>query len=203
MRTSFAAAAACAFALAASGAQAAQLITNGDFETGDLSGWAITGMMGVGTAAIYNPCCGVSGGPPGNHFAAFGWGNETGVHSISQTLITQIGSLYSLTFDAGALGSGSQLLVTTAGGVTNAYSLTANNNLNSTFTNYGFNFVGTGSDKVTFAVTTSPDNIDAVVDNVSVQGAVPEPATWAMMLMGFGGLGAVLRRRRGLAPVAA
>jgi len=27
-------------------------------------------------------------------------------------------------------------------------------------------------------------------------GGVPEPATWAMMLMGFGGLGAILRRRR-------
>lgn len=29
-----------------------------------------------------------------------------------------------------------------------------------------------------------------------VQGAVPEPATWAMMLAGFGGLGAIIRRRR-------
>lgn len=28
-------------------------------------------------------------------------------------------------------------------------------------------------------------------------GGVPEPATWAMMLMGFGGLGVMLRRRRG------
>jgi hypothetical protein len=27
-------------------------------------------------------------------------------------------------------------------------------------------------------------------------GAVPEPASWALMLMGFGGLGAMLRRRR-------
>lgn len=27
-------------------------------------------------------------------------------------------------------------------------------------------------------------------------GGVPEPATWAMMLTGFGGLGAILRRRR-------
>jgi hypothetical protein len=25
---------------------------------------------------------------------------------------------------------------------------------------------------------------------------VPEPATWATMLIGFGGLGAILRRRR-------
>ena len=30
-------------------------------------------------------------------------------------------------------------------------------------------------------------------------GGVPEPATWAMMLIGFGGLGAALRRRRAVA----
>ena len=28
------------------------------------------------------------------------------------------------------------------------------------------------------------------------QGGVPEPATWAMMIMGFGGVGALMRRRR-------
>lgn len=33
--------------------------------------------------------------------------------------------------------------------------------------------------------------------------AVPEPATWAIMLMGFGGLGAMLRQRRGMALVRA
>jgi hypothetical protein len=33
--------------------------------------------------------------------------------------------------------------------------------------------------------------------------AVPEPATWAMMLGGFGGLGALLRRRRARAAIAA
>jgi hypothetical protein len=32
--------------------------------------------------------------------------------------------------------------------------------------------------------------------------AVPEPATWAMMLVGFGGLGALLRRRRQAAALA-
>jgi hypothetical protein len=31
-------------------------------------------------------------------------------------------------------------------------------------------------------------------------GFVPEPATWAMMIMGFGGVGAMLRRRRPLVP---
>jgi hypothetical protein len=36
------------------------------------------------------------------------------------------------------------------------------------------------------------------IDNftVSSSAAVPEPATWAMMIMGFGGIGATLRRRR-------
>jgi hypothetical protein len=28
------------------------------------------------------------------------------------------------------------------------------------------------------------------------QGGIPEPATWAMMILGFGGVGAVMRRRR-------
>lgn len=31
------------------------------------------------------------------------------------------------------------------------------------------------------------------------QGAVPEPASWALMILGFGGAGAALRRRRGQA----
>jgi hypothetical protein len=33
-------------------------------------------------------------------------------------------------------------------------------------------------------------------------GAVPEPATWAMMLMGFFGLGALVRRQKGVAVAA-
>lgn len=35
----------------------------------------------------------------------------------------------------------------------------------------------------------------ALLDGVSVT-MVPEPATWAMMLLGFGGIGAMIRRRR-------
>jgi len=39
-------------------------------------------------------------------------------------------------------------------------------------------------------------NIGATLDS---GGGVPEPATWAMMLVGFGGMGAILRRRRAVA----
>jgi hypothetical protein len=31
---------------------------------------------------------------------------------------------------------------------------------------------------------------------VGTPGAVPEPATWAMMLLGFGGIGMAMRRGR-------
>ncbi len=43
-------------------------------------------------------------------------------------------------------------------------------------------------------------NYTAVV--AAATGAVPEPATWALMIMGFGAAGAVLRRRRPVAYVA-
>ena len=38
---------------------------------------------------------------------------------------------------------------------------------------------------------------------LTAPGGVSEPATWAMMIVGFGSLGAVLRRRRGQDPLAA
>ncbi len=42
-----------------------------------------------------------------------------------------------------------------------------------------------------------------LLDGISMQSAVPEPATWAMMIIGFGLVGAVARRRAGLARAAA
>jgi len=50
-------------------------------------------------------------------------------------------------------------------------------------------------------ITNVDDNHDDMIIRVTVSPAVPEPATWAMMLLGFGAAGFVLRRRR--APVLA
>ncbi len=36
-------------------------------------------------------------------------------------------------------------------------------------------------------------------DSANIGNGVPEPATWAMMIIGFGGVGALMRRRRTLA----
>lgn len=44
--------------------------------------------------------------------------------------------------------------------------------------------------------TSSGDNVGPLLDNVSLSiAAVPEPATWAMMLGGFGLVGGAMRRR--------
>ena len=43
-------------------------------------------------------------------------------------------------------------------------------------------------------ITTTSDHFS--FDNLTVSGAVPEPATWALMIGGFGLVGATMRRRR-------
>jgi PEP-CTERM motif-containing protein/uncharacterized protein DUF642 len=53
------------------------------------------------------------------------------------------------------------------------------------------------TETLTFLSLGTPNGLPpmALLDGVSLT-AVPEPATWAMMLIGFGGLGAMIRRRR-------
>lgn len=67
--------------------------------------------------------------------------------------------------------------------------------------NTQFGFQATGLDVITnlrFVADSPPTSIDLVkqVRITTVPGAVPEPATWAMMLIGFGAMGVSLRQRR-------
>ncbi len=54
--------------------------------------------------------------------------------------------------------------------------------------------IGPLPDGVTF-------NFDApgFLSGVGAAGGVPEPGAWALLLLGFGGVGAALRRRRAVA----
>jgi PEP-CTERM motif len=61
---------------------------------------------------------------------------------------------------------------------------------------YSFIAKHAGSIKLAFG-TASADNIGPLLDNVSISvGAIPEPATWAMMIMGFGLIGGALRSHK-------
>lgn len=64
------------------------------------------------------------------------------------------------------------------------------------------NFTGLTSVRFTALGDGSPEFlINNISVNASASGAVPEPATWAFMLIGFSGAGVMIRRRRAV-PVA-
>jgi hypothetical protein len=58
-------------------------------------------------------------------------------------------------------------------------------------------FSATAGDFITSASFTNVPSTDAFeTANYSITSGVPEPATWAMMLMGFGAVGFAMRRRK-------
>ena len=65
---------------------------------------------------------------------------------------------------------------------------------------YSISFSAPVSGRVSALVGTgSNDNIGPLLDGVTLV-TVPEPAGWMLLMAGFGGLGAALRRRRAMAP---
>jgi hypothetical protein len=66
---------------------------------------------------------------------------------------------------------------------------------NAGLTTQSFAFATTGG-ALSFTNLGQSDNVGLILDNVQLASAVPEPATWAMMLTGFLGLGVLARRRR-------
>jgi len=59
--------------------------------------------------------------------------------------------------------------------------------------NHSYTFTTTGG-QLSFLDTGANGNVGNILDNVALT-AVPEPATWAMMLLGFGMVGFALRKR--------
>jgi hypothetical protein len=57
------------------------------------------------------------------------------------------------------------------------------------------NFSAAAGSRIEFRAEGTNDSLGGYVDNITISTA-PEPSSWAMMLVGFGGLGGLLRRRR-------
>ncbi len=174
-----------ALTLAISPVQAAELVDNGGFETGDFSGWTQGGngaFTGVACNGSFTPAS-------GSCVAYFGPVGSTGL--LSQTFATTAGASYIFSY---ALAAG--------GGATNSFTASFNGNVLDSFSNtagFGttvrsFLVTATGATStISFALRHDPSYY--TLDNVSVAAAVPEPATWAMMIIGFGVIGGAVRRR--------
>ena len=230
----FAAAAFAAAALSATSASAAtNLVTNGSFESNNLSAgekdWfadsAVTGWTTVantlnflaspGTAEsspylpVYGPFAATS--PDGGAFvmadAESAWRG-----AISQTLSgLVVGGLYAVNFyQAAGQQSGFSSPTTSQWQVTFGSSSATSDLMSLPEGGAGYwegqslLFTATSSTQVlSFLALGTPNAAPPVafLDGVSVT-AVPEPGTWAMMILGFGILGGVMRRRKASTKVA-
>ncbi len=101
---------------------------------------------------------------------------------------------YTLTFDlAGNLRGAPDQTTTVSLGDFSA-DLTPSNS--TAFTLHSFTFTTTTGGNLVFTEHGPSDQQGNLLDNVSLNTGVPEPASWALMFVGFGGLGAVLRTNR-------
>lgn len=168
-------------------ASAAELVTNGGFENGSFGGWTQggnTGFTGVGT------------GPFAARTGTFGafFGPVGSIGTLSQTLATVVGQVYNV-----------RAWVRHDGGTPNSFSASfggqnfsgITNGPGFPFSQIGGFFTATSANTVlTFSFRQDPAFY--ALDDVSVDGAlgaVPEPTTWMMLILGFGLIGFSMRRR--------
>ena len=183
---------------------ATELIVNGGFEA--------TGFGGTGT--YYNIGTGGDNPVPGDfgfavsvnnvdiiangvYTASLGTGGAYNLDlvgygstgAISQSFATVLGKTYFVSLDYNQNGSGRQAEVSVNGGAIGT--LVGSN----AWQSFSTTFLGTGA-PVTFAITNTVGGANAgiVLDNISVT-AIPEPATWGLMLAGFALVGVAARRK--------
>lgn len=134
-----------------------------------------------------------------------GWSAGT----IAQSFATVLGRLYTVSFNYSRNPANAPYTATaavTAGGqgvdVTALGDGSFGGMSNMQWQSGGFTFVGTGNTETIRLAAGIEGNAGVFFDNVSVSAGVPEPSTWAIAIMGFGLMGAALRRRRTMATVA-
>lgn len=201
-----------AVSLAASGgiAQAANLISDGDFSSPNVAGgWGLfnfpqvggwmndnSDALEVGTSGIYGLAC----DNPSCQLLEL---NANTFGLVSQTVSgLVVGAAYDLSWDYGGRTSGGPQAM-------NAYFggnfLTMDSGSIGVWTTNLFHVVATStSETLTFSAINlgGAPSYGNEITNVSLTGGVPEPAAWMLMIGGFGLAGAALRHRRAAAAAA-
>jgi len=137
-----------------------------------------------GTLAVVNIFFGATGSTTdllGLNFTATPSGCSAPFNTFGQGSVSAVTGVHDLTFGG------------TCEGLYDTFSQTVTTAIGTSYTlNFSFTNVGQGGNALRVSTGALP------------AGAVPEPATWAMMLLGFGGIGFAMRRtgKRKLAQLA-
>lgn len=217
----------------ASPAAAANLIVNGDFETGSYAGWTTSveaSSSGNLLLETYDGVSPISGFAYQNNAAGgryFSITDQTGpgAYSLTQAFTLATMTIVTISFDhfandstgnpinngrLSSLGANQNAVVDLLTGTADAFTENAAD-IVATFYGPGADAganpnpwatysttltLAAGTYQIRFAEADNQGFFQQGVDNVSVTAAIPEPASWAMLITGFGLVGAAARRRR-------
>lgn len=206
-----------AAALLASTSAGAVTLINGSFEDGGPIGGIGFETLAAGDTASITGWEVLSDGV--DYIGSY-WMASDGSRSLDLSALTsggvkqtvagfEVGKTYRVSFDISANFSGGNdvksFVMSATGGQAyqDSYTRTgANSASNMLWQTYTYTFVASGIAQDLQFRSLENDPSGVALDNVSIS-LVPEPAAWALLIVGFGMTGLALRGRRALKPVAA